>query len=599
VPGKVLLLLGWMAAAAAASPCFDPSWSHLSAGTEISELRTPASRTYSNGDGTFTVDIAPARLGGTDSQEPCEPTSTGSVYYWYDGLHGVYGYAREGPALHYLAATLGSAAYAKFDLSPIPDSSIVILSAQFLCYQYVVNSTPVRTRCTHPWLDPDSASNEDAYSLIRNGQVLAETSFSDTGWMGYDLGSQGITLLHGLLQQDRVTLGIKPVAGEASSYGSNEEDRHTSLHIVYGDAGEAEIRALNADLPTYPMVANGSDTAQLAMTNKGLHASGQFWSYASAPGLGAESTLVGSIAAGQTVSVALPLPTCTTSNALVTYRLWSTCPIDAWRANDTTQLACWVFPQNTYYAEGFDKWFPTFNWAIVDNDGGSERWKRSTNDSLVHSGAGFAMCAREQTAPNDDWLISGPVYPKTDEPDSLGFFCRLYQAGSPLYLQTWAMRGQSVSDTIRRLMTEWVSDTAYRRRLASLDSLDGDRIYIGFRCQSSASWNGLCLDDVWFSGNVPKPPREAVQRTTAKLPDFALAPNPSGRRVVTVRSTLAVGKRRTVTMRDVVGRAVRTFMIDQSGIARLDLRGMPAGVYMATLEAGTQSLTRKLVITAR
>jgi hypothetical protein len=161
------------------------------------------------------------------------------------------------------------------------------------------------------------------------------------------------------------------------------------------------------------------------------------------------------------------------------------------------------------------------------------------------------------------------------------------------------MRGHRVADTIRVLAQESVSADVYRRRTISLDEFDGNAVYIGFRCQSSASWNGLCLDDVWFSGNVPKPPRDVVQRASTELPDFALAPNPSSQRVVTIRSALAVGKRRTVTMRDVVGRTVRTFTLDQSGIARLDLRGLAAGVYMATLEAGTQSLTRKLVITAR
>jgi hypothetical protein len=336
------------------------------------------------------------------------------------------------------------------------------------------------------------------------------------------------------------------------------------------------------------------------MTNRGLHASGQFWSYASSPGLGVESTLVGSIAVGERVSVSLPLPAPPSPDTVVDYTLWTDCSNDALAGDDTTRLTrCWVFPANTYYAEGFDKWFPTFNWAIADNDGGSERWKRSTDDSMLHSGAGFAMCAREQSGPNDDWLISGPVYPKLDEPDSVGFYCRACLTGPPLDLQTWAMRGHRVADTIRVLAQESVSADVYRRRTISLDEFDGNAVYIGFRCQSSASWNGLCLDDVWFSGNVPKPPRDAVQRASTELPDFALAPNPSSQRVVTIRSALAVGKRRTVTMRDVVGRTVRTFTLDQSGIARLDLRGLAAGVYMATLEAGTQSLTRKLVITAR
>jgi hypothetical protein len=224
------------------------------------------------------------------------------------------------------------------------------------------------------------------------------------------------------------------------------------------------------------------------------------------------------------------------------------------------------------------------------------------------------MCPREPNVANDDWLMSGPICPKREVPDSLGYFCRTYQNGSQLYMQTWAMRGQNMGDTMLRLASEWVSGAAYRRISASLDEFDGDTIYIGFRFQSTGNSRGLCLDDIWFSGFVPPDtgdtsdttdttvtpkPRHVVKRTGTKLPDFALAPNPSSRRVVTIRSALAVGKRRTVTMRDAVGRAVRTFVIDQSGIARLDLRDLPPGVYMATLDAGTQSLTRKLIITGR
>jgi hypothetical protein len=224
------------------------------------------------------------------------------------------------------------------------------------------------------------------------------------------------------------------------------------------------------------------------------------------------------------------------------------------------------------------------------------------------------MCPREPNVSNDDWLMSDPICPEREVPDSLGYFCRTYQDGSALYMQTWAMRGQNMGDTMLRLASEWVSGAAYRRQSVSLDQFDGDTIYIGFRFQSTGNSRGLCLDDIWFSGFVapdtsdtsdttdttvtPKP-RDAVQRTLAKLPDFAFAPNPSGSRTLTVRSALAVGNRRVLTMRDVVGRAVRAFILDPTGIARLDLRGLAPGVYMATLEAGTQSLTRKLIITAR
>jgi hypothetical protein len=875
-PFKALLLLGWLVAAVIASPRFNPNWSRLPAGAEIAELRTSTSRTYSNGDGTFTVDIAPMRAGGADSQDSCQPASTGSISHWYN--HGYEYYSRSGPGLRYGGSTV---AYAKFDLTPIPDISIV-LDARLQCYQYEVNSAPVRAACTHPLLDPDSANNEEAFDSLMSSRVLAETSFSDTGWMAYDLGTQGVTILQGLLQQGRVTLGIKPVAGQASSYGSNGDERHTRLCIIYADTSESDIQVVSAD-PPYPLTTT-ADTTCLTLKNNGLKSSVPFWVYATAPELCPTSVLAAAIPVGRTVSVKLPLPVPDSPDTMVNYTLWADCANDPWVGDDTTRLPSWVFPPSTYAAEGFDaSQFPPTGWVIVDNDGGNQSWQRRSDDSIVHSGAGFAMCTHEPAGSNDDWLVSGPICPKADRPDSLGFFYRVHHKNAPMHLQTWAMRGQSVTDTIRCLTTGWVSESIYCRLTASLDGFDGDTIYVGFRCQSSTDWNDLCLDDVWFSGQampdmnwtdiqvvraeprypltmaanaaqlvltnkgvrpsepfwvyatapglcpkstlaaalqvgettsvkllLPLPdspetlvnytlwaactddhlpandsarlacwvfpedtyaaegfdkpgfpptgwvvqdndsrsqrwerrsasgvihsgtgftmcprepnvanddwlisgpicperevpdslgyfcrtyqngsqlymqtwamrgqnmgdtmlrvasewvsgaayhrrsasldafdgdtiyigfrfqssgssgglclddiwlsgfvppdtsdtsdttdttvtpkPRDAVQRTAAKLPDFAFAPNPSGSRVLTVRSALAVGKRRTLTLRNVAGRLVRAFVLDPSGMTRLDLRGLAPGVYMATLDGTLPLVSRKLVITAR
>jgi hypothetical protein len=208
MPCRALLLLGWLVAAAAAAPRVDPSWSRLPAGTEITELRTPTSRTYSNGDRTFTADITPA--GGPESMDSCQPTSTGWVWFWFEPHGGTY-YYRYGPELHYSPGTFScGASYAEFDISAIPDSSRV-MAAQFCCYQYEVNATPLRTRCTYAGLDPDSASDAAVYSAIRNGPVLAEIQYDSTGWVAYGLSSEGVSILQDCLRQDWVTLGINPL----------------------------------------------------------------------------------------------------------------------------------------------------------------------------------------------------------------------------------------------------------------------------------------------------------------------------------------------------------------------------------------------------
>jgi hypothetical protein len=56
--------------------------------------------------------------------------------------------------------------------------------------------------------------------------------------------------------------------------------------------------------------------------------------------------------------------------------------------------------------------------------------------------------------------------------------------------------------------------------------------------------------------------------------------------------------RSKLTLRDVLGRAVKSFALDPSGSMRLDLRGLAPGVYVATLESTGQSVSSKLVLTA-
>jgi hypothetical protein len=237
-----------------ASPQFDPNWSRLPSGTEISELRSPTSHTYSNGDGTFTVDMTPMRMGGDESQDSCQPTSTGRIEY-FDAGHGSW-YKRGTPELAYMNSGIDDyVAYAKFELAQIPDSG-TIMSAQFRCYQYQVFYPPVRTSCTYPSLDPDTADDPTVYSAVRNGLVLADGQFDSLGWIGYDLSDQGVAILQSRLPQDWATLGISPLSGGGLSYGIRGDDRQTYLHIVYNAAGTCEPRRATLRPPELVLTPN-------------------------------------------------------------------------------------------------------------------------------------------------------------------------------------------------------------------------------------------------------------------------------------------------------------------------------------------------------
>jgi hypothetical protein len=381
--------------------------------------------------------------------------------------------------------------------------------------------------------------------------------------------------------------------GNAYGYDSSPPPR---LRVVYIGPNETDIQALHAELATYPLSAQRYDTALLTLTNRGFRTSGAFWVYASSPGLGLESTLVGPITASETVSVRLPLPAPSEKNTYVSYSLFATEPNDPWHVNDTTQLRCWAFPAGTYAAEGFDEpAFPPPGWVIVNNDSGTKWWDHWTAGGYCHSGGGSTICVGE--ARNDDWLIAGPVCPTADDRDSLGFFRRSYNPSPPTALEVWAMRESQVADTLRRLWASSVADTVYSRVALSLDSLDGDTIWIGFRCRTSGTANALFLDDIWFS-RVYVPGTCEPQGSVARQPELAFAPNPATGRFITVRYALTAGTRGRLTLRDVLGRTARTFVLDNSGSVRLDLRGFAPGVYMATLDAAGLSVARKLILTA-
>jgi hypothetical protein len=100
-----------------------------------------------------------------------------------------------------------------------------------------------------------------------------------------------------------------------------------------------------------------------------------------------------------------------------------------------------------------------------------------------------------------------------------------------------------------------------------------------------------CLHVVYSPSGVGESPR-----APAVVTSFSLAPNPA-RGVFTVATRAALGT--YFTLHDALGKKVKSFSLGPSGVTHLDLRSLAPGVYMATLQTGTQSLTRKLVVTSR
>jgi hypothetical protein len=525
-------------------------------------------------------------------------TTTGWVSKYpsgYDKGYGVLSYAH----LFYHGNIFGSA-FLKFGLATLPDACL-IRSADLNYYQYMhLNAIPTTSLKLIP--DPVPPGAEELFSLIELAPTVCPAESSPDGWVSRPFNAGALSALDSCREAGSVSLGIREegdLGPQGNAYGYDGE-LPPFLRIEYVGPNESDVQALQVGLTTYPLEAHGKDTALLLLINKGLGTSGPFWAYASLD-LMCESTLVGALQVGETTSVTLPLPSSENADTFVTYRLWAACPNDPWQANDTALLTCWTFPANTYAAVGFDKSvFLPPGWIYVNSDHGSERWQRRVDGGVSHSGTGFAACMYEaDVRPNDDWLISGPILPRQGDPDSVGFFYRIYQAGRVLKLQVWVMHNQNVADTMLALARLSPSDAAYKRCVASLDEFDGDTIYIGFRFLGAGDSNGVCLDDIWFSridtSHVEPPPRDMVRRSDTKLPSLALAPNPALGRSVIIKCYTADGRVSRLTLRDVLGRAVATFSVP-SGTTRLDLRGFTAGVYVVTLDGALPLVSRKLVI---
>jgi hypothetical protein len=105
------------------------------------------------------------------------------------------------------------------------------------------------------------------------------------------------------------------------------------------------------------------------------------------------------------------------------------------------------------------------------------------------------------------------------------------------------------------------------------------------------------LGAVEGTGYMGTPQRDPRRGSVTQPPEFAFAPNPTTGRYVTARCAIPTGKVGKLTLRDVVGRTVKSALVP-SGITQLDLRGLAPGIYIAALDAAGPPVSRKLIITA-
>jgi hypothetical protein len=317
--------------------------------------------------------------------------------------------------------------------------------------------------------------------------------------------------------------------GNVDKYRANNDEVAITGNSRVFEAAQywpANDLAITAGGPlSYPFVTDEPESIWVRVKNPGTNNQPSFdlnfyingASYSSVAGL--------SLNAGDSLDVVLPF-TVSGADAAVNFTVYHSLSPDETPANDTLgtmdpiagltrRFHDWIFPANTYKAEGFEYLasYPPAGWARINNDGGTQQWgwfTSTTNPRQMHSGRLFTANRYESSSlRNDDWLVTDAVTlpaDPDDEADSLSFYYRVSNFGQAESLEVWAMTGQSINDTVPGgiLWAAQYSDTIYGKKSISLAQFAGQTIFIGFRNRGLYMWYNF-LDDIHF-GRFTVPP---------------------------------------------------------------------------------------------
>jgi len=208
-----------------------------SPGTEVTNMRTEYSRTFVQADGQYTTEIFTTPInvqdasGGwapvdVDSVHNCYPQSrpdwTGNVKFQNSNYTKISGdlYFRGGQSSSHDKRQ----AWAKFDLSPIPDST-PLTTAHLWYYCYSADQMPT-TVVRLVVSDPVYASATQLWSNITTGMLVAPSYGHGTGWQSRELNSAGVAALQSRLSADWIVLGLHETDNNNAIWG-----------MAYGFAG--------------------------------------------------------------------------------------------------------------------------------------------------------------------------------------------------------------------------------------------------------------------------------------------------------------------------------------------------------------------------
>ena len=217
-----LVMLCLLAAAASAA-----------AGAEVTSMRTEYSRTFLQADGRYTTEIYTTPISVRDPSGGWVPVDVDSSHNCYpQGLPDWTGnvkrqnnsYTRISGDLYFRGGQSSSQdrrqAWAKFDLSPIPNGAI-LTTAYLWYYCYSAGQMPT-TVVRLVASDPVVTEAATLWSNITTGTLVAPSYGHGTGWQSRELNSVGVAAVQSRLTTDWIALGLHEAEPNNNIWGLNE-----------------------------------------------------------------------------------------------------------------------------------------------------------------------------------------------------------------------------------------------------------------------------------------------------------------------------------------------------------------------------------------
>ena len=215
-------------------------------------------------------------------------------------------------------------------------------------------------------------------------------------------------------------------------------------------------------------------------------------------------------------------------------------------------------------------------WILVDNDGNGNNW--SVNTANPHDGT-RSLVDFYSNSLEDNWAIS----PALSIPNDADLTLEWYVYAHPNYMESYeVLVTTGERETLGDYSVLFSEDATggYLQRNISLNLYKGEIIHLAFRYRSE-NQNFICIDDVTI--------REKQQNAIAEdmQADVNIYPNPtSGHITVTADGLLLV------EITDIQGRIVLS-----TTSSHIDLKGMPAGVYLLRTVTDKGCVIKKIILT--